>query len=151
MRRAALLVAGLVLVAPGCGHKGGVQAPELVRPEPPTDLAAGSTPEGVRLTWTRPTKYAGGQRLRDLGSFIIERADTETSPPAFTRAGTVELQDQTRFRQDRRLEYTDREVTPEHEYIYRVRARTLDGYESPWAGQAKVRFRPGSAAPDTPR
>jgi len=140
MRLATLLVAGLVLGAPGCGNKSALIAPELVRPEPPTELAAASTPEGVRLMWTRPTKYSGGQRMRDLGSFIIERADADSSPPVFVSAGTVQLQDQTRYRQERRLEYIDKGVTPEREYIYRVRARTLDGYDSPWAGPAKVRF-----------
>ena len=156
MRRATLLVASLLLAAPGCGHKGAVLAPELVRPEPPTELTASSTVEGVRLTWTRPTKYTGGQRMRDLGSFTIERADAETSPLAFVSAGTLLLQDQKRFRQDRRLEYIDKDVTPEREYVYRVRARTLDGYDSPWAGPTKVRFtaasggaKPGSASPDT--
>jgi hypothetical protein len=141
VRLAALVVAGLAVALAGCGHKGGVQAPELVRPEPPTDLAAGPAPDGVRITWTRPTKYAGGQRMRDLGSFIIERTDAEASPPKFVRVGTVELQDQTRFRQDRRLEYVDKDVTPGQEYVYRVRARTVDGYESPWAGPARVRFK----------
>ena len=140
MRLATIAVAGLVLATLGCGHKGAVVAPELVRPEPPTELAASSTPEGVRLTWIRPTKYTGGQRMRDLARFIIERADAEASPPWFVPTGTVELQDQTRFRQDRRLEYVDRGVTPEREYIYRVRAQTLDGYDSPWTGPAKVRF-----------
>jgi len=140
MRLATLVVASLVLVAPGCGHKGAILAPELVRPEPPTELAASSTPAGVRLTWTRPTKYTGGQRMRDLGSFLIERADADASPPAFARIGTLEVRDQARFRPERRLEYTDKDLTPEREYVYRVRARTLDGYESPWAGPAKVRF-----------
>lgn len=139
MRRAAVVVASLLFAASGCGHKGPVQAPELVRPEPPTDIAANSTAEGVRVTWTRPTKYTGGQRLRDLGSFIIERADAETSPLRFERAGTLELQDRTRFRQERRLEYMDTTVTPGREYVYRVRARTMDGYESPWTGPARVR------------
>ena len=140
MRLAALVVVGVALVAWGCGHKGAVQPPELVRPEPPTDLAASPTPEGVRITWTRPTKYTGGQRMRDLGSFVVERTDADASPPRFVRVGTVELQDKTRFRQERRLEYVDKDVTPGQEYVYRVRARTVDGYESPWAGPAKVRF-----------
>jgi hypothetical protein len=92
--------------------------------------------------------------MRDLGSFLIERADTESSPLTFEPAGTVELLDQTRYRQERRLEYIDRGVIPGQEYIYRVRARTLDGYDSPWTGPTRVRFtgaRPGSAAPDTSR
>jgi hypothetical protein len=82
---------------------------------------------------------------------VIERADAETSPPVFVTAGTVELQDRTRYRQERRLEYTDTGVAPEGEYIYRVRARTLDGYDSSWAGPARVRFRPGPAEPETPQ
>ncbi len=141
-----LALAVLVLATSGCGHKGSVVAPELVRPEPPTEVAASSTPDGVRLTWTRPTKYTGGQRMRDLGSFVIERADAET-PTKFARVGTVELQDQTRFRQERRLAYTDREVTPEREYVYRVTARTVDGYDSPAAGPVTVRFTRAAASP----
>lgn len=150
MRLAALVVAGVVLAAAACGQKGGVMPPELVRPEPPTDLAATSTQDGVRVSWTRPTKYSGGQRMRDLGSFIVERTDAAVSPPKFERVGTIELQDETRFRQERRFQWVDQNVTPGEEYVYRVRARTLDGYESPWAGPAKARFTtPGSAKPDT--
>jgi hypothetical protein len=141
VRLAALAVAGVVLAASACGHKGGVQPPELVRPEPPTDLTATSTPDGVRIGFTRPTKYTGGQRMRDLGSFIVERADAEASPSEFVRVGSIELQDQTRFRQERRLEYVGRDVPPGREYVYRVRARTVDGYESPWAGPVRVTVR----------
>jgi hypothetical protein len=140
VRLAALVVLAVVLAAAACGHKGGITAPELVRPEPPTDLAASTTQDGVRITWTRPTKYTGGQRMRDLGSFIVERTDAAVSPPRFEHVGTVELQDRTRFRQERRFQWVDQSVTPGQEYVYRVRARTLDGYESPWAGPAKVRF-----------
>ena len=140
MRLAALVVAGVVLAAAACGSKGGVMPPELVRPEPPTDLSASSTQDGVRVSWTRPTKYTGGQRMRDLGSFIVERTDAAVSPPKFEHVSTVELQDRTRFRQERRFQWVDQNVTAGEEYVYRVRARTLDGYESPWAGPAKVRF-----------
>jgi len=151
MTLALVLVAAVALLAPGCGHKGAVLAPELVRPEPPTDFDAASTPDGVRLTWTRPTRYAGGARMRDLGSFRIERADADVSPLEFSFAGELEMKDQARYQQQRRLEFFDGDVLPEHQYIYRIRARTLDGYESPWAGPARVRVRPGSAAPDTPQ
>ena len=149
MRATTLLVAGLLLVAPGCGRKGPVLAPELVRPEPPTELAASPTPEGVRLTWTRPVRYTGGQRMRDLGSFVIERADADTTAPQFTRVGTLELRDQTRFRQERRLTYTDRDVRAGGQYVYRVTARTIDGYDSAAAGPVAVRFTPpaGEAPP----
>jgi fibronectin type III domain protein len=149
MRLAVLLVAAVALLAPGCGHKNSVIAPELVRPEPPTEFNAASTPDGVRLTWTRPTRYTGGSRMRDLGSFRIERADTERTPLEFSFAGELEMKDQTRYRQARRLEYFDKDVIEGHEYVYRVRARTTDGYDSPWSGPARVRFKPGSAAADT--
>ena len=140
MRLAALVVVAVALAAPACGHKGGVMAPELVRPEPPTDLAASSSADGVRITWTRPTKYTGGQRMRDLGSFVVERTDAAASPPKFERIATIELQDRTRMRQERRFQWVDQDVTAGQEYVYRVRARTLDGYESPWAGPVKTRF-----------
>lgn len=143
MRLATLVVAGLVLLGPGCGHKGALVAPELVRPEPPTDLTASATPDGVKLTWTRPTKYAGGQRMRDLGSFIVERADADATPWKFTRVGTLDLQDQRRYRQEHRLTYTDgKDLVPEREYVYRVSARTIDGYVSPAAGPVTVRIPP---------
>lgn len=147
MTRAA---AALLLLAVGCGHKGPVLAPELVRPEPPTNLAAASTPSGVRLTWTRPTRYSGGQRMRDLAGFLIERAETEmdTPPPeAYRRVGTLDLHDQERIRQERRLTFTDHDVVPERRYAYRVTARTVDGYESAAAGPVTIRFEPEAAEP----
>jgi hypothetical protein len=147
--RAALAVLALLL-AGACGHKGPVVAPELVRPEPPTDVAAAPTPEGVRLTWTRPTKYAGGQRMRDLGSFLVERADADAEPPAFARVGTIELQDQTRLRQERRFAFVDYGVEPGRSYVYRVTARTLDGYTSAAAGPVRVRFTPPPVGPPAP-
>jgi hypothetical protein len=139
VRLTALVVAGVMLAA-ACGSKGGVMPPELVRPEPPTDLAASSMQDGVRVSWTRPTKYTGGQRMRDLGSFVVERADAAASPSKFERIATIELQDRTRVRQERRFQWVDQDATSGQEYVYRVRARTLDGYDSPWAGPVKTRF-----------
>jgi predicted small lipoprotein YifL len=140
------LALGLALAA--CGQKGPPLAPELVRPDPPTNLAAVATPEGVRLTWTRPTRYSGGARMHDLEGFLIERAPAEGAPAVFATAGRLELNDQERFRKDRRLEWTDRDVRAGERYLYRVTALTLDGYRSRAAGPVAIRF--GSAPKESP-
>ena len=58
MRLAALLVAAVALLAPGCGHKNNVMAPELVRPEPPTEFDAAwqryAPANAWGAVWTRP-------------------------------------------------------------------------------------------------
>ena len=121
------LVAALVVAA--CGVKNRPLPPELVQPEPPTGLVAASRPEGVRLTWRRPTKYSGGKHMRDLGGFEIDRA-AGVDGLDFGRVGTVELTDQTRFRQERMMEWTDTSAVAGTTYRYRVVAYTTDGYRS---------------------
>jgi hypothetical protein len=145
MRRAAAglalaLAAGLA--AGACGRKAAPLAPEEVRPEPPEDLSAVSTPEGVRLSWLRPTRYSGGGRMLDLDAFLIERAPGEGAPAEFGRVGKLTLDDRFRFRKERRLEWTDRDVVPGARYLYRVTAVTLDGDRSPVAGPVAIRYGP---------
>ena len=147
MRAAALVLAVLALGVPACGQKGRLQAPELVRPEPPGELGAIVIPDGVRLGWLRPLRYSGGGRMNDLGGFSIERAPGDGGPPGFRQVGTVTLDDQNRFRKERRLEWVDRDVQPGERYLYRVTAVTLDGYRSPFAGPVSVRFGPTPGAP----
>ena len=140
MRRVAALVVALACALPACGRKGRPVAPQLVEPEAVENLGAIATPEGVRLSWLRPTRYTGGGRMNDLGSFEVERAPGEGAPPAFVKIGTVVLEDQQRFRKERRLEWTDKDVRPGERYRYRVRAVTLDHYRSAPAGPVEVRF-----------
>lgn len=142
------LVLGLALALTACGQKGPPLPPELVRPEPPGSLAAVATADGVRLTWTRPMRYSGGGRMHDLEGFLIERAPGEGAPVEFTTAGRLELTDQERFRKDRRLEWTDRDVHAGERYLYRVTSLTLDGDRSPPAGPVAIRF--GSAPKESP-
>lgn len=142
------LVAAAALLLAACGRKASPIAPELAQPEPPGNLSAIATPDGVKLDWLRPQRYSGGQRMNDLAGFGIERAPGEGATPAFTQIGTLEVQDRTRFRKERHMEWTDRDVTPGVRYLYRVRALTLDGYRSTPAGPIAIRF--GPAAPDAP-
>jgi hypothetical protein len=147
-RRPAPPVALVVLFLVGaCGHKGAPLAPELVRPEPAQSLSAMSAPEGVRVSWLRPLRYSGGQRMNDLGGFTIERALGEGEAPAFGVVGKLELTDQTRFRKERRLEWVDATAERGHRYLYRVTAYTLDGYRSAPAGPVAVTF--GTRTPAT--
>jgi hypothetical protein len=143
MRRAAAILALVTVVVPACGHKNPPVAPELVLPDSPGNLAAVATPEGVRLTWTRPTRYSGGGRMNDLDGFIIQRASgTGAVSAAFAQIGKVTLTDQNRFRKERRIEWLDTTATPGERYFYRVFAITLDGYRSVPAGPVSLAFGP---------
>ena len=135
------------LLVAACGVKGAPLAPELVQPEPPANLAAIATPEGIRLSWTRPLHYQGGKRMNDLGGFAIERAPADGAPADFARVGTVEIQDRERFRKERAMEWLDRDVTRGTRYLYRVDSFTLDGYTSTPAGPVVVRFGPPAQEP----
>jgi hypothetical protein len=143
---AATLAVAAVLATAACGRKSGPVAPELVRPQPATDLTAAAAADGVRLRWVRPLHYTGGGRMNDLGGFVIERAPGEGEAPVFHRIGTHELHDQERFQRERRVEWTDRDVVPGSRYLYRVVAVTLDGSRSAPAGPVALRYQ----VPTTP-
>ncbi|HJQ85560.1 MAG TPA: hypothetical protein VKA21_15840 [Candidatus Binatia bacterium] len=137
MRSVARALVLFAALAPACGHKNAPVAPELVRPEAPEKLTAIATPDGVRLGWLRPTRYSGGGRMNDLGRFVIERAADDA---AFAKVGELALDDQIRFRKERRLEWTDTAATTGTRYLYRVTAVTLDGYRSAPAGPVAVQY-----------
>jgi hypothetical protein len=141
MSLVALILAAALPIA--CGHKGPVIAPQLVRPEAPEAFAAVSTPDGVRLTWLRPLHYSGGGRMNDLDRFEIERAvATESGKPEYTKVGELTLDDQHRFRKERRIEWIDKMAVPGTKYRYRVTAVTLDRYRSTPAGPVTVQYGP---------
>jgi hypothetical protein len=142
MRGAALVLVVIAVVSPACGRKSRPLAPETVRPEPPEDLTAVVTPDGVRLSWLRPLRYSGGGKMNDLGLFDIDRAPGEDAAPEFRKVGAVTLEDQERFRKERRMQWTDNDVRPGERYLYRVTAVTLDGYRSPPAGPVSVQYGP---------
>lgn len=144
--RALMLMVALV----ACGRTGPVVAPELVHPKPPADVFATAMPDGVQLRWARPSQYTSGKRMRDLGSFIIERATDTGTTLEFTEIGTVTLEDRYRFQQDRRVEWLDTSATDGQRYAYRVVAVTLDDYHSEPAGPVSIDFRRPTAKPTPP-
>jgi len=118
----------LALVTAACGVRTKPLPPELVQPEPPTALVASSNVDGVRLTWRRPSTYSGGKHMRDLGGFDVERAVGDSYD--FAKVTTVLLDDQTRFRQEKLVQWTDTAVEIGQTYRYRVIAFTTDDYRS---------------------
>src|ERR1044071_4728836 len=71
----------LTLIAVSCGKKADPRAPELAAPEPITNLSAKTAPEGVVLTWSRPTQYVDGSAIKDLASFVIFRKEVPQTCP----------------------------------------------------------------------
>jgi hypothetical protein len=142
------VLAATLAVATACGVRSRPLPPELVQPDPPTDLIAKSIAEGVRLTWRRPTNYSSGKHMRDLAGFEIERA----TAPGFDYApiGTVTLTDQTRFQQEKSVTWTDADVTVGTTYRYRVIATTLDHYRSVPSEPVTIEHRPGTTATAPP-
>ena len=138
MRLAAASIAVLLLAA--CGNKTPPLPPEVVSPQEPASLAATSTTGGVQLVFRRPADTVGGKRMNDLGGFQIERAAEDGVQ--FVQIGDFQLSEEQRFRQNRRLEWTDATAVPGETYLYRVIAYTLDGYHSKAAGPIKVTFTP---------
>jgi len=149
--RATLVLLGVAgALALACGNKTPVRPPGQVQPRPPTSLEAHSTPAGVALTWRRPVTYSGGQRMNDLGGFDIDRGPAGGGPEEFLRVGTLTLNDQERFRQERTLDWTDTTAVPRTNYTYRVTAFTFDDYRSPPAS-VDVLYDPTKAPPEQPK
>jgi hypothetical protein len=99
----------------------------MAAPEPILKLAAANATDGIALTWPRPTTYADGTRMTDLGAFRIERRAAEGP---FATVATVRITDRERFRQERRFRWIDIETTAGETYEYRVVSETTDGYVS---------------------
>ena len=119
----------VALAAAACGVRTKPLPPELVQPQPATALVASSNVDGVKLTWRRPSTYSGGKHMRDLAGFEVERADGPDSFD-FAPVTTVILDDQTRLRQEKLMQWTDTGVEVGQTYRYRVIAFTSDGYRS---------------------
>ena len=74
--------------------------------------------------------YADGEVMRDLGGFIVERAEGPDPQATFRRITVLDVNDRDRFRQLKRFRYTDRDVLAGATYQYRVVSFSLDRYFS---------------------
>ena len=128
-----------------CGVKSQPIPPEAARPEKIVSLEAANVKEGVRLTWDRPDNYAGGAKMKDLGSFTISRAE-EGRP--VEKIGDVQVTDQGRFQVQRTFEFIDGNTIMGKTYHYQVTSGTTDGYVSEPSNQATILRKRPSAPPN---
>lgn len=86
-----LLTSGLT----GCGYKTLPVAPSAMTPRPVTDLSYELTSNGAVLHWTWPNRTASGEKITELDSFQLYRAEVpiesycDTCPIPFTTPITV--------------------------------------------------------------
>jgi len=111
------------LVVAGCGVRTAPRAPEDTAAAAPDEIQARSTPRGVTITWSRPTKTVDRSRLYDLATFVVERS---VDDGAFVPIATIDVTDQDRIRPQQSFRYVD-DAVPPGTVQYRVRAVTEDG------------------------
>ena len=119
----------------GCGVKSQPIPPEAARPEKIQNLEATSLKDGIKLSWSRPEVYAGGQKMRDLGSFTITRSGADGP---FENVGEITVDDQGRFQVQRTFTYTDDATRLGSAYRYQVISNTTDGYHSQPSNTATI-------------
>jgi hypothetical protein len=119
----------------GCGVKSIPIPPEAARPEKIQNLEATSTKDGIRLSWSRPESYAGGQKMRDLGGFTVARSGADGP---FEKIGEIPITDQGRFQVQRTFIYTDSATELGSTYRYQVISNTTDGYHSEPSNTATI-------------
>jgi hypothetical protein len=130
---AAALTASLFVSA--CGVKSPPIPPQQAVPERIVGLDATSKKNGVLLSWERPERTAGGGKMRDLGSFEIDRAENSG---AFRALIEIPVTDQDRFQQQQKFTYLDGGAEVGHHYRYQVISATLDSYRSDPSNEAEI-------------
>lgn len=131
-----------VLLFSGCGKKGDPRAPELATPRVIENLRATSVPDGVQLTWRRPTEYVDGTELKDLTGFVIFRKDISPAcvdcPVPYLPLTTVDVEDQQKFIKQKEYRYVDGETQPKMTYRYRVSSQLRDGSLSEPSNEVEI-------------
>jgi hypothetical protein len=142
MRALVALALMPVLLFLGCGKKGDPRAPELVTPRVVENLTATSVPNGVALTWRRPTQYVDGRELKDLMGFVIFRKDISPAcvdcPVPYRPLTTVDLEDREKFIKQKQYRYVDEGVQPKMIYRYRVSSQLKDGSLSEPSNEVEI-------------
>jgi hypothetical protein len=142
MRVLVALALMTVLIVLGCGKKGEPRAPELATPRVIENLRATSVPNGVALTWRRPTEYVDGSELKDLTGFVIFRKDLSPTcvdcPAPYRPLTTVDVEDREKFVKQKQYRYVDEEVQQKMTYRYRVSSQLKDGSLSEPSNEVEI-------------
>ena len=137
-----MVVLLISLVASACGKKGDLRAPELAAPKPVNNLSARAAPDGVTLTWNRPTEYIDGKEIKDLASFVIFRKEVSPNcldcPVPYRQLQIVNVEDREKFVKQKQYRYDDLEVRANSIYRYRVSAQLFDGSLSAPSNEVEI-------------
>ena len=142
MKRIAILAVFLAALSAGCGKKGDPRAPELATPKVITNLSATSGPNGVILTWSRPTEFVDGRPIKDLTSFVIFRKEVAPTCPdclvPYRPLTTVSVEDREKFVKQKQYRFVDEEAQPKAIYRYRVSSQLSDGSLSEPSNEVEI-------------
>jgi hypothetical protein len=137
-----VVVVGVAIGLPGCGVKNAPIPPEYAAPERILDLRAQADPGGIKLTWSRPTRYVGGHSMRDLSAFVIKRADGDGLMTALVN---IPVTDQERFQLEEEFSYLDGETKMGNRYRYSVTAEAAGYHGDPSNEVEFTRIKPPAA------
>ena len=142
MKRLLLLALLIAVIIPACGKKGDPRALEFVAPKPITNLSARPAPNGVTLTWNRPTEYMDGKEIKDLASFVIFRKEVSPScldcTVSYRQLTTVNVEDREKFVKQKQYRFDDEAVRTKAIYRYRVSAQLIDGSLSAPSNEVEI-------------
>jgi len=133
--RPTTLVLFALICAAACGLKADPRGADQVRPRTITNLTAQLAGDGVHLAWQRPANYMNGQRMNDLGGFLVFRGQPGQQAE---QIGDLQVSDRERFRPEKRFEYVDKQATKGETFYYRVISYTTDKYYSFPSNQVTV-------------
>jgi hypothetical protein len=139
LRRLNTLVLCAALCAAACGLKADPRGADQVRPKTISNLSAQLATDGVHLAWQRPATYMNGQRMDDLGGFLVFRGQQGQKAK---QIGDVPVTDRERFRPEKKFEYVDKGGAKGETVFYRVVSYTTDQYYSFPSNQVTVTFPP---------
>lgn len=131
------IVAATLLAA--CGLKADPRGADQVRPKTIGTLSSQLADDGVHLEWTRPATYMNGQRMDDLGGFLVFRGAPGQEAEEIA---DIPVADRERFRPEKKFQYVDKQAAKGSTYYYRVITYTLDQYPSYPSNQVTVAVAP---------
>uniref|UniRef100_UPI00405735E1 hypothetical protein n=1 Tax=Candidatus Electronema sp. TaxID=2698783 RepID=UPI00405735E1 len=144
------VLSGLLLG--GCGYKTLPVAPSAMIPRPITDLSYELTDSGAVLRWTFPDRTVNGEKIAELDSFQLYRAEVpvedycETCPVPFAAPITVaggSLPD----KGSRQGSWEDAPMRPGYIYLFQLRSRSGWLSESDDSNLISFRWEKPSARP----
>jgi hypothetical protein len=145
-------ILGLPLLLAGCGAPGDPVPPSPLVPSAITDLAVQQAGDGVRLTFSMPTKTIRGERLTEPPAIEVLRGATK--PDGSPDAGSFRVVDTLpgalagKYEADDHLQFISAvapEVTRAHPgatVVYRVRTRASAKRASPDSNSVAIRLFP---------